>query len=402
MRIAINAQLLSYSNTYRNGGISRYIGRLLTALARQPGEHEYTVFVNGQETVDRLTQERDTAAPAQIEYVPVNWPEHRPLSRVMWEQRHLPTLLRERRIQVFHSPANVLPEMLPRECAGVVTLHDLAFLRYPEVLTRTKRLYHRIFTMRSLRRAALIISVSNSTKKDAIELAGIAPEQIQTVYPCIDERFSNVITNEAKQAFRQKYGLSGGYLLYLGTLEPRKNITTLLEAYRELREVYHREEKLALVGGKGWLYDEIFAKAQSLGLGSEVLFPGYVSNEEQLLWYHGASAFAYPSLYEGFGLPVAESLACGVPVVTSNVSSLPESGNGLALTVDPLDSHAMAAALQQALTDETLRQRCAELAPSVSQQFSAQTMVQQTIALYEQAAALRQARWQKRDAAFAR
>jgi len=400
MRIAINAQLLSYSDSYRNGGISRYIRQLLTAIAKQPGQHEYTVFVNGQETVKRLRQEHEQAA--QMEYIPVYWPENRPASRVVWEQRHLPALLRERRIEVFHSPANVLPEMLPRECASVVTLHDLAFLLYPEVLTRAKRVYHRIFTTRSLRRATMIIAVSHSTKKDAVKLVGIAPGRVQTVYTCIDERFSNVITNEEKQTFYRQHGLDGGYLLYLGTLEPRKNIPTLLEAYRELREVYSRKEKLALVGGKGWLYDETFAKAQSLGLASEVLFPGYVSNEEQLLWYHGASAFAYPSLYEGFGLPVAESLACGVPVVTSNVSSLPEAGGDLALTVDPLDSHALAAALQRALTDTILRRRCRELAPTVSQRFSAQVMAQQTIAVYEQAAALHRARRQKREATLAR
>jgi len=400
MRIAINAQLLSYSDSYRNGGISRYIRHLLTAIAKQPGQHEYTVFVNGQETVKRLRQEHEQAA--QMEYIPVYWPENRPASRVVWEQRHLPALLRERRIEVFHSPANVLPEMLPRECASVVTLHDLAFLLYPEVLTRAKRVYHRIFTTRSLRRATMIIAVSHSTKKDAVKLVGIAPGRVQTVYTCIDERFSNVITNEEKQTFYRQHGLDGGYLLYLGTLEPRKNIPTLLEAYRELREVYSRKEKLALVGGKGWLYDETFAKAQSLGLASEVLFPGYVSNEEQLLWYHGASAFAYPSLYEGFGLPVAESLACGVPVVTSNVSSLPEAGGDLALTVDPLDSHALAAALQRALTDTILRRRCRELAPTVSQRFSAQVMAQQTIAVYEQAAALHRARRQKREATLAR
>lgn len=400
MRIAINAQLLSYSDTYRNGGISRYIRHLLTAIARQPGQHEYTVFVNGQETVKRLRQEQEQAA--QIEYIPVNWPENRPASRVVWEQRNLPALLRERRIEVFHSPANVLPEMLPRECASVVTLHDLAFLLYPEVLTRAKRVYHRIFTTRSLRRATVIIAVSNSTKEDAVKLVGIAPGRVQTVYTCIDERFSNVITNEEKQTFYRGHGLDDGYLLYLGTLEPRKNIPTLLEAYRELREVHSRKEKLALVGGKGWLYDEIFAKAQSLGLASEVLFPGYVSNEEQLLWYHGASAFAYPSLYEGFGLPVAESLACGVPVVTSNVSSLPEAGGDLALIVDPLDSHALAAALQRALTDTLLRQRCSELAPTILRRFSAQAMAQQTIAIYEQAAGLHRARRQKREATKAR
>jgi glycosyltransferase involved in cell wall biosynthesis len=232
----------------------------------------------------------------------------------------------------------------------------------------------------------MIIANSSSTKRDAKELAGIASERIQTVYPCIDARFSNVITDEAQQAFRQKHGLGDGYLLYLGTLEPRKNVVTLLEAYKRLRSVYHRDEKLVLAGSKGWLYDAIFEKVQRLDVASEVLFPGFVPDSEQSMWYHAASAFVYPSLYEGFGIPVAEALACGIPVVTSNVSSLPEAGAGIALTVDPYDADAMAAALQQALSDEALRQRCRELAPSIAQRFSAKTMVEQTIAVYEQAA----------------
>jgi glycosyltransferase involved in cell wall biosynthesis len=386
MRIAINAQLLSYSDNYRNGGISHYIRHLLTGVALQPGEHEYTIFVNGEAVVERLQE--DVQASEQIEYVPVAWSESQPFSRVMWEQVRLPSLLRVRHIDVFHSPANVLPEILPRNCAGVVTLHDLAFLRFPNVLTRAKQLYHRTLTMRSLRRATMIIANSHSTKKDAMELAGIASDHIQTVYPCIDARFSNVITDEAMQIFRRREGLTGGYLLYLGTLEPRKNITTLLEAYKRLRLAHHRDEKLVLAGSKGWLYDEIFEKLQKLGLATEVLFPGFVPDSEQSMWYHAASAFAYPSLYEGFGIPVAEALACGIPVVTSNVSSLPEAGAGIALTVDPHDVDAMAAALERALTEEALRQRCREQALSIAQRFSAKTMAEQTIAVYEQAAGL--------------
>ncbi|HEV2582059.1 MAG TPA: glycosyltransferase family 1 protein, partial [Ktedonobacteraceae bacterium] len=357
MRVAINAQLLSFSDNYRNGGISRYIRSLLTELARQAaeqseqpgqvGNHDYTIFVNGREVVERL--QRELPASPSVTYVAAAWPESRPVSRVTWEQFTLPGLLRKRRIDVFHSPANVLPELLPRGCKGVVTLHDLAFLRYPHVLTRAKRIYHRAFTTRSLRRATLIIANSDSTKRDAIELVGIAPERIQTVYPCIDTRFSHVITNEEIASFRQQSGLEGGYILYLGTLEPRKNIPALLEAYARLRSEYQRTEKLALVGGKGWLYDEIFARAQALGLASDVLFTGFVSDADQLLWYRAASAFVYPSLYEGFGLPVSEALACGIPVVTSSVSSLPEAGAGLALTVNPGDIEGLVGAMLQAL-----------------------------------------------------
>ncbi len=381
MHIGINAQLLSFSQTYRNGGISRYIRYLITELAKQPGQHTYTIFVNGQDVVERLA-----VYSPQITYVPVSWSEARPASRVAWEQLTLPSLLRQRNIDVFHSPANVLPEMLPRNCAGVVTLHDLAFLRFPHVLTRAKRVYHRTFTLRSLRHATRIIADSDSTKRDAVELVNIPAERIQTVHPCIDARFSSVIHEEERDSFRQKQGLAGGFILYLGTLEPRKNITTILEAYAQLRNAHAISEKLVLAGGKGWFYDSIFEKVQTLGLKSEVIFPGFVADAEQALWYSAASAFIYPSLYEGFGLPVAEALACGTPVVTSNVSSLPEAGADIALAVDPYDVETMANALYQALTNHDYRERCRALAPSVTQQFSAQAMATQIINVYEQAA----------------
>src|SRR5216684_4647542 len=390
MHIGINAQLLSFSQNYRNGGISRYIRYLLTELANQHGQHEYTIFVNGPEVVERLKEvvgkdEPGRSGQTQITYVPVSWPESKPISRVAWEQLKLPALLREKRIDVFHSPANVLPERLPHSCAGVVTLHDLAFLRYPHVLTRSKRVYHRTFSMRSLQRATMIIANSNSTKQDAIELAGIPASRIQTVYPCIDERFSNVVHTSDIQAFRQAHALTQGYILYLGTLEPRKNIATLIEAYAQLRAIFRREEKLVLAGGKGWLYDSIFEKIQKLGLEAEVIFPGFVTDSEQLLWYHSASAFVYPSLYEGFGIPVAEALACGVPVVTSNVSSLPEAGADIALCVDPHSAEAMAEAMYKALSDQTYREKCSTMAPEVVQRFSAERMVDQTMRVYEQA-----------------
>src|SRR5437588_5171201 len=187
MHVGINAQLLSFSQSYRNSGVSRYIRYLLTELAKQPGEHEYTVFVNGPEVVERLA-----AHHPQITYIPASWSEAQPMARVAWEQFTLPSLVRKKHIDVLHSPVNVLPELLPASCAGVVTLHDLAFLRFPNVLTRSKRLYHRTFTVRGIRHATRVITVSESTKNDAIKLIGIPAERIHTVYPCINTRFSNV------------------------------------------------------------------------------------------------------------------------------------------------------------------------------------------------------------------
>ena len=381
MHIGINAQLLSFSQNYRNSGVSRYIRCLLTELAKRPGEHEYTVFVNGEEVVERLN-----ARHAQITYVSAPWPELQPAVRVAWEQITLPNLIRQKHIDVLHSPVNVLPTWLPSTCASVVTLHDLAFLRFPEVLTRAKRLYHYTFTIRSLRRATMLIAVSESTRQDAHELVGIPLEKIQTVYPCIPERVSNVPEEGEIALFRQKKGLNEGYILYLGTLEPRKNIPTLIDAYAKLRQNSTVREKLVLAGGKGWLYDEIFEKVRQLNMEAEVIFPGFVADSEQALWYAAASAFVYPSLYEGFGLPVAEALASGIPTVTSNVSSLPEAGAGVALCVDPRDVQALSAALYTSLNDTTFRQQSQRMASSIAQRFSAATMATQTMTVYEQAA----------------
>lgn len=386
MHIGINAQLLSFGQNYRNSGVSRYIRHLLTALAQWPGDHEYTVFVNGQDVIDQLD-----ARHSQITYVSAPWPETKPTARVVWEQFTLPALIKQRRISVLHSPVNVLPAFVPADCATVITLHDLAFVRFPEVVTGAKRLYHRIFTINSLHKATKIISVSESTRRDAHELVGIPLDHIHTVYPCIDKRFSNVFVEEKLHHFRCQNGLEEGYILYLGTLEPRKNIPVLIEAYAQLRQTHSLKEKLVLAGGKGWLYDAIFAKVQQLGLEQDVLFPGFVADSEQALWYQAASVFVYPSLYEGFGIPVAEALACGLPVITSNVSSLPEAGADLALCIDPHGPAVLSETLYQVLTDKTLREKCRRMAPSVAQRFSAQAMAMQTIAVYEQAALKSQA-----------
>lgn len=397
MHIGINAQLLSFGQNYRNGGVSRYIRYLLTELAKQPGDHRYTVFVNGQAVTEQLA-----VYHTQITYISAPWPETRPTARVAWEQFTLPSLIRQHHIDVLHSPVNVVPELVPASCATVVTLHDLAFLRFPEVLTQVKRLYHRAFTVRSMQHATMLITVSNSTMQDAHELVGIPYERMCTVYTCIDERFSNVIEEDRVRAFRTEKALTDGYLLYLGTLEPRKNLPTLLDAYALLRQKYTIREKLVIAGSKGWLYNAIFERVQQLGLEAEVLFPGFVSDKEQALWYHAASAFVYPSLYEGFGLPVAEALACGTPTVTSTVSSLPEAGANVALTVDPHNVDTLAEALYKALTDQEYRTCCLTQAPVVAQQFSAQQMVEKTIAVYEQAAVLHTTHRRSQRISFAR
>ena len=151
----------------------------------------------------RIIIEKLSAQHAQITYVPATWSESQPAARVAWEQLTLPSLIRQKHIDVLHSPVNVLPVLLPQCCAGVVTLHDLAFLRFPNVFTRSKRLYHQMFTVRSIRQASMVIAVSESTKKDAVDLIGVPSERVKTVYPCIDARFSSAYKDEELQIFRE-------------------------------------------------------------------------------------------------------------------------------------------------------------------------------------------------------
>jgi glycosyltransferase involved in cell wall biosynthesis len=256
----------------------------------------------------------------------------------------------------------------------VVTIHDLAFIRYPEFFRPTRRIYQRFFTERSAKRATAIIAVSEATRQDIIDAFHISPKKVRVIYPSISPDFKPEPNIARLADFRATHDLPQRYLLYLGTLEPRKNLVTLVEAYAHLRAEAPWAPPLVLAGAKGWYYQPLFEKVRTLGLDRYVTFAGYVSREEQALWYAGATLFLYPSLYEGFGLPVAEALACGVPTITSNVSSLPEAGGTVALHTPPDDARALARLMRDALVDKTLPERVRVEGPRWTQRFSPDQM----------------------------
>ncbi len=381
--IAINAQLVSFGQTYRNAGVSRYTYTLLEALdSLGDADLSYTVFVSSAEAAAAAASPLGQSAHLRLE--PARWPTTSPLRRIAWEQTRLPALLREVGAQVFHSPVNVLPERLP--CPAVVTIHDLAFVRYPDLFRPARRIYQRTFTERSARVARVIVADSESTRQDIIATFDVAPERVRVIYPTVSPDFQPNRDPEALAAFRTRHGLPERYLLYLGTLEPRKNLITLVEAYARLRVEDEGAPPLVLAGGKGWYYETLFERVRALGLERYVTFAGYVSREEQALWYAGAALFLYPSLYEGFGLPVAEALACGVPTITSDVSSLPEVAGPVAIQVPPTDVKRLAQAMRDALVDCTLRQRTAVEGPQWTRRFSMDHLARQYAAVYHEAA----------------
>jgi glycosyltransferase involved in cell wall biosynthesis len=384
LRVAINAQLVSFSQTYRNAGVSRYTYTLLDGLSHSNGNQRYTAFVSEAEA--RAAAHSPLGATGMVDLVPSTWPTARPPQRIAWEQVALPGELRRTHADVFHSPVNVLPQRLP--CASVVTVHDLAFVHYPQYFRPARRLYQRVFTRRSVRAATIVLAVSESTKRDLVQHFGAIADHIRVVYTAIDPDFQPVRDGEALAAFRARHQLPQRYLLFLGTIEPRKNLLELLEAYARLRAHAPETPPLVIAGAKGWYYQAVFDRVRTLGIERHITFAGYVVRGEQPLWYSGAELFVYPSLYEGFGLPVAEALACGTPVITSSVSSLPEAGGRVAVLVAPGDPDRLAHAMRSVLADPGARERVQVEGPRWTQRFSVPQMVAACADAYRDAAAL--------------
>lgn len=369
LHIGLNAHLLSLARTYRSAGINGYIYNLLIHLARSDDGNRYTVY---------LGEKRFPAAPP-LDVRLSRLPTVKPLVRILWEQIAQPLALRRDRIDLLHALAFVAPYFSP--CPSVITVYDLSFLRLPEGFKRLNRLYLSHLTRRSARRARRIIAISESTKRDIVRLLRVSEDKVDVVYCGVDERFR--LLDEAQVAeFRRRRGLPERMILFLGTLEPRKNVGRLIEAYARLER---EGVGLVIAGARGWRYDEIFSQVEAMGLSNRVLFPGYVPEEEKALWYNAAEVFVFPSLYEGFGLPPLEAMTCGTPVITSNVSSLPEVVGEAGLTVDPRDVEALATAMRRVLRDAGLRRMMSEQGQQQAKRFSWSRTARETVAVYGRA-----------------
>ena len=371
MHIALNAHLLSLTETYRGAGINWYIHNLLTHLPRVDRDNHYTAF---------LGDRRFTGSGLALK---LSWlPTFRPAVRIFWEQVVQPFALQKERVDLLHALAFVTPLLSP--CPSVVTVYDLSFLLYPENFERAKRFYLGLFTRLSVRRARRVIVISESTKRDVVRLLGVPPEKVEVVYCGLDEAF-HPLAQEQVAAFRSKRGLPERFILFVGTIEPRKNVTRLIEAFAALQTCQLANLKLVIGGAKGWFYQDVFARVEELGLEGEVMFPGYIPANELPLWYSAAKLFVYPSLYEGFGLPPLEAMACGTPVVVASTSSLPEVVGEAGLTVDPSDIEGLAEAMRRALADEALRQEMRERGLRRAQGFSWTKTAQETVQVYRRA-----------------
>ena len=307
------------------------------------------------------------------------------IGNALWRFTKLPTLINSGSYDLFHGPSHVLPGRL--ECPSVVTMLDLIFMRYPQYFRAWDRNYYRIIFSRSARLADHIISISEATKADLVNLFGIREEKISVIYPGFDDVFTRLPQNRLDE-IRKKYELPRDYVLYVGNIEPRKNVLELAQAFNSMKESssIDKDVHLLIVGQKGWFYKDIFDGIDALPCREQIRFVGPVYGEDLAGVYQIARVMAYPSMFEGFGYPVLEAMRQGTPVLTSGISSMPEAGGDAAHYVNPESLDDIASGLCRILNDESYRQELIEKGTRHAEGFTAEKMAKETMEVYRKLA----------------
>ncbi len=338
MRIAIDARKL------RDFGIGTYIRNILTELSRLDRTNEYVVLCRPDDLDSGEVLGRN------FRMVPETAPTYS-----VAEQFKIPLSLARERVRLVHEPHYVLPPLV--RCRSVVTIHDCIHLMFPQYLPgRLAYVYAKGSMWSAARKANRILTVSEASKRDILRFFDVPADKVAVIYNAIDERFLAPPNLERMDLVRQRYQLDHPFVLYVGNIKPHKNIERLIDAFGRARSRGCPDDvKLVIIGDEISKYPGLRQSVHKHKLDKHVRFLGFQPMETLAAFYRLARAFVFPSLYEGFGLPPLEAMACGTPVVTSNVSSLPEVAGDAALLVDPYDAEAIAAGIGQALTDEPLR-----------------------------------------------
>jgi glycosyltransferase involved in cell wall biosynthesis len=366
--------IVAYDATTLDGrmsGVGYYTARLMESLADGAGAG----------TLDRLVvlSNRSVAVPAGPRVAV--YPRRRCGVRSIWMQLLLPGILRELRPDLVHFTNYLAP--LASRVPYVVSFHDMTLSMFPQHHTLKKRLLTSSLLPLVARRARMILTPSESTRRDVVRLLGVPPERVRVIPYAAAPSFRRA--GEGPELLNERFGVTPPYFLYVGTLEPRKNLVRALRAFARAFPDPDAGQRFVLVGERGWKYRETLREAARPELAGRVQFLGYVAEELLPLLYTHATALVYPSLYEGFGLPVVEAMACGTPVLTSRSSSLAEIAAGAALLVDPADETALAEGLRALAQDAELRGRLAASGLARAREFSWQRTGTETVAAYRAA-----------------
>lgn len=341
MKIAVNGMLLSR----RSSGVEVSILNLARALSRF-GSEDYLFYVPA-----RFPERKPEGT--HFRTIKTGVPAHFRPARILWEQFVLPEIISRERVDLLHAPGYIAP--LRANVPVVITLYDIIALLFPGWCKVSNYLHYRIFLPLSVKKAAGIIVPSDFTGRDVVKRFPVAENKVRVIHLGVNSDFRVIRDDDRFSLLRKKYDLGEKFILFVGKQEPKKNLVRLVEAFHGLRSQGSIRHKLVVAGEKGWQCSPIFRRIRELGLQAEVVFTGFIPPEELPYMYNMADLFVFPSLYEGFGLPPLEAMACGVPVVCSNRGAIPEVVGDAALLFNPLDIPGMAGAMKEAITNHQVR-----------------------------------------------
>lgn len=364
------------ANVVRRVGIGEYAYELLIQF--------YILRENGMTNSHFTIYLKETPLPDMPK--PTSWWKYVIVKpQKLWTQIGLPIHLFTHfpRPDVFFTPSHYAPRISP--VPTVISIMDLSYIHFPKLFAKHDLYQLRNWTKYSALQATKIFTISNASKNDILKVYHKHPSDVMVTYLGIKEgaRFTSRTANMNKEELEKKFGITGKYVLFVGTLQPRKNIVRLIEAFSL---VLDKSPQLVVIGKKGWLYEEILAAPKKFGVEERVIFLDFVTDDDLPSLYHHAEVFVLPSLYEGFGLPVLEAMKLGCPVITSNVSSLPEAGGDAALYVNPEDTQDIAEKIEKVISDKKLREQMVKKGFEHIKQFSWEKTARQTLEILENVA----------------
>ncbi len=359
--------ILIRSTKGRATGIDRYSQEIVKSMPLN-NTHEYNIISNEKIELQNITGNKI-------------FPDVSPFLKTYSWYLSIPFRLKNMDIDIIHNMSQA-PTFFGFDKKNILTVHDLTPFIVPEYHPLSRSLLYKALLGRTLKFSDRIIAVSEQTKKDLVNVMNIPEEKINVIYEAANEQFKPMDKEYCRNSLN-RYNISSPFVLYVGTLEPRKNIPTLIQAFYKIKK-FGINHKLVIAGKRGWDYKEILETVKNLKLQKNVLFTGYILEEDLPVLYNAADLFVYPSLYEGFGLPPLESMACGTPVITSNTSSLPEVVGDAGIMVDPYDVDGLSKSIYEVLTNDGIREDRIKRGLKRAKLFGWEITAKETLQVYEE------------------